>query len=68
MCTQDMNCLIRKAMADGLSKVTANMSKETFQDYFYEEMVDLISDEDIIVKMVALEWATGLMDKKLDKD
>jgi hypothetical protein len=31
-------------------------------------MVDLVSDEDIIVKMAALEWATGLMQKKLETD
>jgi hypothetical protein len=41
--------------------VTMRLSKECFQKYFYEELVELINDEDMLVRVEALEVAIDVM-------
>ena len=44
---------------------THRLSKNGFQQYFYEELVELINDEDILVRMEALEVAIEIMQTKI---
>ena len=37
------------------------LSKEAFQKYFYEELVELIADEDLLVRLEGLEVAVEIM-------
>lgn len=37
------------------------LSKDTFQKYFYEELVELLNDEDLLVRVEAIEVAVEIM-------
>jgi hypothetical protein len=41
------------------------LSNNTFQTYFYPEIIELINDEDLMVRLEALESVVGLMPNKL---
>jgi hypothetical protein len=38
-----------------------NISKDVFQKYFYEELHELINDEDLLVRIEALDVAVEIM-------
>lgn len=44
------------------------LSKDSFQKYFYEELIELINDEDLLVRIEALEIAVEIMQSKLNPD
>lgn len=44
------------------------MSKENFQKYFYDELVELLNDEDLIVRLEALDAAVNIMQIKVTED
>lgn len=37
------------------------LSKTTFQNYFYEELVELLNDEDLLVRVEAIEVSVEIM-------
>jgi hypothetical protein len=41
------------------------LSKQAFQSYFYEELIELIHDEDMLVRIEALEVSVELMQTML---
>jgi hypothetical protein len=41
--------------------VSIRLSKDCFQKYFYEELVELINDEDMLVRVEALDVAIEIM-------
>jgi hypothetical protein len=68
-CTQDTNWHFRKEMTKHMKVVFENkLSKQSFQAYFYPEIVELINDEDLMVRLEALESVVGLMPTKLSAD
>eukprot|EP00347_Sterkiella_histriomuscorum_P008189 403346040 len=61
-CTQDHNWNFRKSMTSQMKEVfSKKISKETFQNYFYEELIELINDEDLLVRIEALEVAVEII-------
>jgi len=38
-----------------------NLSKDSIQKYFYEELIELLNDEDLLVRVEALEVAVEIM-------
>ena len=49
---------IRKAFKDVLSK-------DTFQTYFYHELIELLNDEDTMVRLETIETAIEVMPGKV---
>ena len=43
-------------------------SKKVIQDHFYEELVELLNDEDLMVRLEALEGIGEIMQSKLTSD
>lgn len=41
------------------------LSKENFQKHFYEELIELINDEDLLVRLEALDVAVEIMPTKI---
>ena len=49
-------------MTQSLKDVFAlKLSKEGFQKYFYDELVELLNDEDLLVRIEAVEVAVEIM-------
>jgi hypothetical protein len=44
------------------------LTKDGFQKYFYEELVELINDEDMLVRLEALDVAVEIMQSKINSD
>ncbi len=45
-----------------LKEVMVNrLSKDAIQKYFYEELIELVNDEDLFVRLEALEVAVEIM-------
>lgn len=47
---------------------TGKMTKENFQKYFYDELVELLHDEDLIVRLEALDIAVDIMQTKVSEE
>lgn len=43
------------------SVLSKKISKDNFQNYFCEELLELINDEDLLVRIEALEVAVEIM-------
>lgn len=41
--------------------VSLKLSKDAFQKYFYEELIELMNDEDLLVRLEAIEVAVEVM-------
>jgi hypothetical protein len=44
---------------------TLRLTKEGFQKYFYDELVELLNDEDLLVRIEAIEVAVEVMQSKM---
>ncbi len=47
---------------------STTLKKENFQKYFYEELIELLNDEDLLVRIEALDVAVEIMQSKLNPD
>jgi hypothetical protein len=45
--------------------INHKLTKQTFQSVFYDEMVDLLNDEDLLVRLEAIEGIVEIMQSKL---
>jgi hypothetical protein len=50
-------------LKDVLSK---RLTKDSFQNCFFEELIELINDEDLLVRIEALEVAVDIMSTKFE--
>jgi hypothetical protein len=41
--------------------INHKLTKQTFQSVFYDEMVDLLNDEDLMVRLEAIEGIVEIM-------
>jgi hypothetical protein len=57
-CLRDQNIIFRKLMTEFLGEiVTKKLSKKAFQDNFCNELLDLLVDSDIQVRLEAMDVA-----------
>ncbi len=64
-CTGDTNWHIRKILGHHLKTVIKNISKTFFNQQLYEEMLELLHDEDLMVRLEAVEGLIDSMNTKL---
>lgn len=68
-CTQDNNWHVRNIMTKHLKPVVSRtLSKVNFQDYFYDEMLELLNDMDIMVRLEALEAVVEIIPSKINPE
>ena len=57
-CLHDQNIIFRKLMTEFLGHIiTKRLSKKAFQDNFCNELLDLLADSDIQVRLEAMDVA-----------
>ena len=60
---------MRKAITTYLKEIFMNnLSKESFQEYFYEELIELLNDEDLQIRLEAIEVAVEIMPTRINSD
>lgn len=48
--------------------VVTRISKNTFQDYFYSELIELLNDEDLMVRLEAIDSLIDILSTFLTPD
>lgn len=65
-CSRDTKWYFRKLISFHLKEVLSErLSNQVFQEYFYDEMVELLNDEDLMVRLEAIEGVIGVMATKI---
>lgn len=67
-CVRDHNWHFRKVIAKFFKPIIEKLTKEIFQSTFYEDLIDLLNDEDIMVRLEAIDDLVEIMNIKLNVD
>ena len=51
-----------------MTDILTRISKENFLEYFYDELVELLMDEDLMVRLEAVEAIVEIMPTKLNAE